>query len=48
MPRSKWTKELEDPLPKSKCRKELRILLPRVNGEMSLKKYLLPTSIAKI
>ena len=44
---SKWTKELEDHLPKSKWRKELRIPYPRVSGERSLKKYLLPTSIAK-
>ena len=44
---SKWTKDLEDPLPKSKWRKELRIHLPRLNGNRSLNKYLLPTSIAK-
>ena len=46
-PKSKWTKELEDPLRQSKWRKELRIPLPRVNIERSLKKYLLPNSIAK-
>ena len=46
-PRSKWTKELEDPMPQSKWRKELRIPHPRVNGERSVKKYLLPNSIAE-
>ena len=43
MPMSKWTKELEDPLSKIKWRKELRIPLPRLNGDRSLKRYLLPT-----